>query len=339
MKTFTFTLLLTHTIYGYGQNPSTISNGNWNDPSIWSTNVVPDEQVDTILIYHSVEMTSDLHCAAALLINGGCLTDGPIEYDLYIDTLVNGQPAIVNLHGNGYIEVRSIRAPRGWFSFADAVAKVRESAVVSLLQGAGEMTVGDTLTITNFFGALQLNENFGTINGAETYLTCNHFVNNSSVHMANNTSFCIQNAVINNGTIFGQWPAGGDFCDATPNGAGDLNNGTIDPTFLTLCTNSNCGVITHSCASISSVNNGFDKLMDLNVYPNPASDQVNIELGVDFKNPIIRIFDTHGRQIKSINTLNEKVVQFDTKDTPNGIYYLNVHDASHSKSVKLIINR
>lgn len=73
----------------------------------------------------------------------------------------------------------------------------------------------------------------------------------------------------------------------------------------------------------------------MKVYPNPASEWINIEAN-QLKEA--RIFDVHGRQVFSVNNLHGNKEQIPTKGLTTGIYYLQIVTSDSLKTIKLTIN-
>jgi hypothetical protein len=60
----------------------------------------------------------------------------------------------------------------------------------------------------------------------------------------------------------------------------------------------------------------------LNIYPNPASDICTISLNAEYSQVKIEIFNSLGSKIKEIEIRNEKSIDIDLSDLPNGVYNL-----------------
>lgn len=71
-----------------------------------------------------------------------------------------------------------------------------------------------------------------------------------------------------------------------------------------------------------------------NIYPNPASDKININNLIN--NSIINIYDNIGRLVKSLVTKNTKEV-ISTKGFPTGIYFIKIRNNDEIETKKLII--
>jgi extracellular elastinolytic metalloproteinase len=90
-----------------------------------------------------------------------------------------------------------------------------------------------------------------------------------------------------------------------------------------------------SCNALSLDN---EKLNRFKVYPNPASESINISLTDEVKNATIYIYDINGRQVYSNELDIEGIVTISTESFSTGIYILKINNKLMSYSEKLIIN-
>ncbi len=75
---------------------------------------------------------------------------------------------------------------------------------------------------------------------------------------------------------------------------------------------------------------------DIKIYPNPVSDYAYVEIGFDFKEAEIVMYDMGGRQLQSIKTKN-KVTKINTQPLVQGAYLVSVKtDNGKTASTKLI---
>ncbi|SFN34950.1 Por secretion system C-terminal sorting domain-containing protein [Chryseobacterium oleae] len=75
---------------------------------------------------------------------------------------------------------------------------------------------------------------------------------------------------------------------------------------------------------------------DIKIYPNPVSDYAYVEIGFDFKEADIILYDMGGRQLQSLKTKN-KVTKINTQNLIQGAYLVTVKtDDNKTASVKLI---
>ncbi len=75
---------------------------------------------------------------------------------------------------------------------------------------------------------------------------------------------------------------------------------------------------------------------DIKIYPNPVSDYAYVEIGFDFKEADITLYDMGGRQLQSVNTKN-KVTKINTQALVQGAYLITIKtDTNKTASAKLI---
>ncbi|MEF9476602.1 T9SS type A sorting domain-containing protein [Chryseobacterium sp. 1B4] len=75
---------------------------------------------------------------------------------------------------------------------------------------------------------------------------------------------------------------------------------------------------------------------DIKIYPNPVSDYAYIEIGFDFKDADILLYDMSGRQLQSIKTKN-KVTKINTQALVQGAYLVTIKtDNNKTANAKLI---
>ena len=75
---------------------------------------------------------------------------------------------------------------------------------------------------------------------------------------------------------------------------------------------------------------------DIKIYPNPVSDYAYVEIGFDFKEADITLYDMGGRQLQSVKTKN-KVTKINTQPLIQGAYLISIKtDTNKTASAKLI---
>ncbi|MGD1318722.1 T9SS type A sorting domain-containing protein [Chryseobacterium sp. 2R14A] len=75
---------------------------------------------------------------------------------------------------------------------------------------------------------------------------------------------------------------------------------------------------------------------DMKIYPNPVSDYCYVEVGFDFKEADITLYDMGGRQLQSLKTKN-KVTKINTQNLIQGAYLIVVKtDAEKTANAKII---
>ncbi|WP_343679379.1 T9SS type A sorting domain-containing protein [Chryseobacterium arthrosphaerae] len=75
---------------------------------------------------------------------------------------------------------------------------------------------------------------------------------------------------------------------------------------------------------------------DIRIYPNPVSDYAYVEIGFDFKEAEILLYDMSGRQLQSLKTKNN-VTKINTQNLVQGAYLVTIKtDAGKTANAKLI---
>ncbi|ALR31394.1 secretion protein [Chryseobacterium sp. IHB B 17019] len=75
---------------------------------------------------------------------------------------------------------------------------------------------------------------------------------------------------------------------------------------------------------------------DIKIYPNPVSDYAYVEIGFDFKEADILLYDMSGRQLQSLKTKN-KVTKINTQPLIQGAYLITIKtDTNKTANAKLI---
>ncbi|ANF53269.1 secretion protein [Chryseobacterium glaciei] len=75
---------------------------------------------------------------------------------------------------------------------------------------------------------------------------------------------------------------------------------------------------------------------DIKIYPNPVSDYAYVEIGFDFKDAEIILYDMSGRQLQSLKTKN-KVTKINTQNLIQGAYLIVIKtDTNKTANAKLI---
>lgn len=100
----------------------------------------------------------------------------------------------------------------------------------------------------------------------------------------------------------------------------------------------NYSSFTESRQSNSLVSNEkLSKKPGFSIYPNPATNSVNVSADNYLKSGTIRLYDINGKLIKNIFVTNSKTQQIYTGDLKNGIYTITISDGKSFVTKKLII--
>lgn len=75
------------------------------------------------------------------------------------------------------------------------------------------------------------------------------------------------------------------------------------------------------------------------VNPNPANDEVNLNLSTTTENINITLFDVFGKRVKDIyNGKSKETIKFSCVEFSNGIYFLTMKTAQSIQTVKVLVN-
>lgn len=74
---------------------------------------------------------------------------------------------------------------------------------------------------------------------------------------------------------------------------------------------------------------------NIRIYPNPVQDYCYVEIGYDFKDATIDVYDMSGRHIQSTATKN-KVTKINTSSLPQGVYIVTAKTSSKSVNTKIL---
>jgi hypothetical protein len=86
-------------------------------------------------------------------------------------------------------------------------------------------------------------------------------------------------------------------------------------------------------ASINEVENAFG----LNVYPNPASDVINVTLNKEVT-ATVNVVDVTGKVVKT-STINGTTTSINTAGLSSGVYYVNITDGTSVSTEKVVIKK
>jgi len=96
-------------------------------------------------------------------------------------------------------------------------------------------------------------------------------------------------------------------------------------------------------ANFTSIDENNDMVTQLNLFPNPSSDFINISFNSVVKQDInIKIYDLSGREVYSLRAevlQGENLIHVDTDNLEQGQYVVMVSSVNNNYPIKLIINR
>ncbi|MBK8492883.1 MAG: T9SS type A sorting domain-containing protein [Saprospirales bacterium] len=126
---------------------------------------------------------------------------------------------------------------------------------------------------------------------------------------------------------------------------GDAIPGATDRTFEAPVPGTYAVVVTvNACSDTSACYNlevnGVNSLVEagLEVYPNPANDQVFIRLDDSYSSFTVELIDANGRLVAGQNNAGDREVMLDVSALPGGVYFLRLVAEDKARVVKLIVD-
>lgn len=360
MKTkFTFLFLLIFvSTYTFSQITS-ISNGNWSNPSTWGG--IPPTPGSNVIINHTVTLDMDYGYSTgsitinnsgvlvgnssmrALALYGGTLTiTGDLNIPrvaLFSGTITNGgmiqsdslfvQASLNN--SSGTIQATQFMISTGGVFTNTGIVFSSNFLNVQTVSNSGHINSNDFMNSKQF-----TNEASGVINVNSNFLNSDSlanpavFQNDGSINVVNdwmNTDtikgsgkFCIGHNSTNKGVMIGTF----DFCDQT-GGDVDLNLGTIAPS-VTTCVNT-CSV---------SINEKRNDVL-INISPNPSNGIFNIDFfDNSYENISIFVFNSMGDLILRDNIGGQKST-IDLSKYSKGVYFVKIQCNKKTLIQKIVI--
>ncbi len=300
MKKFVllFALSISFSFVGNALTRTSIAQGNWSDPFIWSPTGVPMLSDDTIIVATGVNFF------------GQNITFGNSLFWITNSGSLSGSNTDSLTFGGDYFLIE------GYFG------------VGFLSVGANDSMVNhDQIEVLEFLqSSLLVNQNAGRICVSVQLATSDDVVNNGSISSGmwinsaivtgSGGQFCISGNFINSDAISGNI----DICDASPGGFGDVNVGTIAGS-VTYCQAGPC---------LSCVMPGIQEsqlLSELTIQPHPVNSISLLELtgnsNYESSAKLFVVFDVSGRVVKTIS-FSGKQLYFDRTGIESGIYLYQV---------------
>jgi len=97
----------------------------------------------------------------------------------------------------------------------------------------------------------------------------------------------------------------------------------------------NSGITACGCASSTGIVN-YENDNSLSIYPNPANENITINLTTTSKNTSIKIYDATGRLVKNMENVKPGESAISISELENGLYLINVSDENHSSTKRFI---
>jgi len=90
------------------------------------------------------------------------------------------------------------------------------------------------------------------------------------------------------------------------------------------------------CMALSIQDNTFGSAF--NVYPNPSFGLSKIQLGENYKEVSVNIFNVLGKQVATQTHNNTNVIELNTQQFTAGIYFIKVQSGVKEATIKLVVN-
>lgn len=297
MKKIVLAILLILPFASQALTRTSVLNGNWSDPNIWSPVGIPQLSDDTIIVATSVFLT------------GGNIYFGNSLFKVATSGSLGGGPTDTLTFGGDVMEIRGYTSLGVLIVGAnDSVVNYNQIEVAELTQSGLMINNGLGICITS-----QLITSDVFINN--TSVSCNGWVN-SGIVSGNQGRFCIAQDFINTDQISGNI----DICDATPGGMGDVNMGTISGS-VTSCAVGSCWDCLQPGFNEDIINVG------ISIVPHPVSTVSLIVLETELlrvnTQSVFILSDVQGRTIKEISFTGNQL-SFDRTGMESGLYFYSV---------------
>ncbi len=297
MKKLVLAILLIIPFASQALTRTSVLNGNWSDPNIWSPVGIPQLSDDSIIV------------ATNVFFQGGNIYFGNSLFKVATSGSLAGGPTDTLTFGGDVMEIRGYTSLCVLIVGAnDSVVNYNQIDVVELTQSGLMINNGLGICVSS-----QLITSDDFINN--TSVSCSNWANSGNVS-GNQGRFCIAQNFVNVDQISGNI----DICDATPGGLGDVNAGTISGS-VTYCVAGSCWVCLMP---------GFDEIQNqsgVEIAPHPVCDASSIVFKTELLHPNTQsyfiITDVHGRTIKEISFTGNQLY-IDRSGMESGMYFYSV---------------
>jgi metal-sulfur cluster biosynthetic enzyme len=199
--------------------------------------------------------------------------------------------------------------------------------------------VGSTPSVNYTVTGTDIN---GCINSAIATVTTNALPSVNAISNAQGDSICSGNSIVLNGSGALNYVWSGNIQNGVAFSPVSTQTYTLTGTDVNGCTNTDLITLTvNACLGIVT---GVQQV-EINVFPNPASDILNItfsgsreDLKFALMNGIGQVLMTE--KSETVNSVNENTIQMNVNELSNGVYFLNVSDNnSNLKTIRVVINK
>lgn len=339
MKNILFLIVFFFSYFSSGAIKTTIANGDWFNPSVWSPSGVPMFE-DTVVINHNITVSGSVDYAANwMIVNPGAsvisdstfglhgnlklfglmdiqtLGVGDGDSALIYGTLSGGISAMGNPYNINYgtVNTDTLTAGEGFINsgLIDIMQLVAGGTYFTSTSGAAINVSQQSIFSTSGNVNIELNSTVATaflvtnadmINNGD--ITAGNWTHGSGTVSGTTGRFCVAQCFINNATITGTV----DICDASPGGFCDMDMGSISGT-VTYCQSGTCADNTGLTENESQ---------NVSVFPNPADDFLFIDAGEGFDQYVIT--DMSGRVVMN-GKINDNT-KLDVREMEKGSYVI-----------------
>lgn len=299
-------LIFLCSILFWGLNPAkaitktSIANGLWSNPAVWSPAGIPSIY-DDVIINHQIILDE-----TALLINTSSFiinSSGSLE-EQFADTLLLGVDK-VEIYGKLHVD----------FLYFGIVNDPTDSLINYGIIQVDTLILSQATIVNNSSGQI-----CGGVLSHYDYLTNNGSIN--LVGLINNSNidgtgkFCIELFLLNFDTIDGTV----DICDATPNSTMD-SAGYISPT-VTFCQTGPCS----GCTILNSTNDVSE--LNVELFPNPMHEWTILTISEFNDEGLLEIYTMQGQLVKTIQLTHSSTL-INKEGLSSGIYLFRIKTNSH----------
>lgn len=227
---------------------------------------------------------------------------------------------------------------------SDTTSCYNQGAVLSAT-GLGTLSWYATTTSVTALGTGATFTTVPLVSAATYYVEANNgcpsatrtLVNVSVLTQADTTTSTSNNTITanENGATY-EWIDCGTGSAVTPAQTNQSFTATANGDYAVIVTVGDCSY-TSACVNISTVGineNNFGD--DVTLYPNPASSNVTLNFGQALSAGSVSILDMTGKQVYSINNINNQMLNLDINHISNGIYFVKIQNNNEQKIIKLI---
>ena len=182
---------------------------------------------------------------------------------------------------------------------------------------------------------------FQTITGQVT-INCNNGEGNSIFEVPeavvlDNTVTQVENLLTANATgVTYQWLDCANNNAPIANATNQVFTATANGNYSVEITNGNCS-ITSTCYVVSNLSTvAIDTTLRMTVFPNPASNVINIKFDKNFETIAVDIVNMTGQVVKKVTASQNNLISIDITALPTGIYILRTDDNANSTTSRIV---